>query len=65
MPKQKTRKSALKRFKFTKTGKVLRRSSFARHLRRNKSKRQLRKFKTVSLVTGRIARRIRRLAARA
>jgi len=65
MPKQKTRKSALKRFKFTPTGKVLRRSSFGRHLRRNKSKKQLRKFKTLSLVTGRIARRIKRLAARA
>ena len=37
MPKQKTKKAAKKRFKITKTGKVLRRAHGARHLRRKKS----------------------------
>jgi large subunit ribosomal protein L35 len=37
MPKQKTRKSVTRRFRITKTGKVLRRRSFARHLNEKKS----------------------------
>jgi large subunit ribosomal protein L35 len=37
MPKQKTRKSVTKRFRVTRTGKVLRRRSFARHLNEKKS----------------------------
>ncbi len=37
MPKQKTRKSAQKRFKVTSTGKILRRRSFSGHLRVKKS----------------------------
>lgn len=39
MPKMKTRKSILKRFKITSTGKLLKRHQLgAGHLRRNKSK---------------------------
>ena len=38
MPKHKTRKSAAKRFKVTKSGKVLHRSQQLRHLRSEKSK---------------------------
>ena len=45
MPKVKTRKNVQKRFKLTKTGKVLRRTQNARHLRANKSKSQTRRFK--------------------
>ncbi len=45
MPKVKTRKNAQKRFKLTKTGKVLRGTQNARHLRANKSKSQTRRFK--------------------
>jgi len=63
MAKQKTRKSASKRFKITKTGKVLRRVGFARHLRRNKSAKQLRSYKKTRVVKGKIARRIKRLMA--
>lgn len=37
MPKQKTRKSVTRRFRVTRTGKVLRRRSFARHLNEKKS----------------------------
>ena len=46
MPKQKTNRSALKRFKVTKNGKVRRNKAFRRHLlagRTTKTKRQLRK----------------------
>lgn len=45
--KQKTRKSAAKRFKVTKNGKVLYRSQGQRHLKTTKSKRRLRSLKTV------------------
>lgn len=38
MPKVKTRKIVLKRFKITKTGKVMHRIQGQRHIRRNKSK---------------------------
>lgn len=38
MPKKKTNKVAAKRFKVTKTGKLVHRTKGARHLRRNKSK---------------------------
>jgi large subunit ribosomal protein L35 len=38
MPKMKTKKIVAKRFKITKTGKIMFRAQGARHLRRNKSK---------------------------
>lgn len=41
--KQKTVKTATKRFRFTKTGKILRRTISAQHLTAGKSKRTLRK----------------------
>lgn len=63
MAKQKTKKSAAKRFKITSTGKVLRRVGFSRHLRRHKSAAQLRRYRKNQLVTGRIARRVKRLIA--
>jgi len=65
MPKQKTRKSASKRFRLTKNGKVLRRVSFGRHLRSSKSAAQKRGYRKTKLVTGRVARRVKRLMARA
>jgi large subunit ribosomal protein L35 len=61
MSKQKVRKSALKRFKITGTGKVTHRSSFARHLRSSKSATQKRRQGQIKLVTGVRARRIRRM----
>jgi large subunit ribosomal protein L35 len=51
MPKQKTRKGVVKRFKLTRTGKVKRRRAFARHLMADKSakrKQRLRQGATVS-----------------
>jgi ribosomal protein L35 len=45
--KMKIKKSVSNRFEVTKTGKVLRMSSFNRHLRRKKSKKQLRRLKKI------------------
>ncbi|MCD6226072.1 50S ribosomal protein L35 [bacterium] len=59
--KYKTKKSVANRFKITKTGKVLRLSSFRRHLKRKKSKKQLRRLKRKKLVTGAMAKKIKKL----
>jgi len=55
------KKSVSNRFKITKNGKVLRVSSFNRHLRRKKTKKQLRRLKGKKLITGRLARRVKKL----
>ncbi len=56
--KHKTKKSAAKRFKVTKTGKVLHRSKGLRHLRANKSKRRIRRLKQMKEVFGRYRKKI-------
>lgn len=61
MAKQKTRKSVSKRFKLTKNGKVLHRSSFARHLRKSKGTAQKRRQAQVKSMVGARARKIKRL----
>jgi len=61
MPKQKTRKSVIKRFKLTKTGKLVHRAQMTRHLKKNKSKSQKRRGKIMREVTGRIKRRIKKM----
>ena len=61
--KQKTRKSAARRFKITGSGKILRRVAFGRHLKRKKSSAQSRRYGKPVQVTGKIGRRIRRLLA--
>lgn len=61
MPKQKTRKSISKRFRLTKTGKVLRRGSAVRHLRANKSKRRVRRQKVLKTVIGKKAKNLKKL----
>jgi len=63
--KLKIKKSVKNRFEITKTGKVLRESSFYRHLRSNKSKKQLRRLKGKKLVTGRWARKVKKLLGKA
>lgn len=63
--KFKIRKSVANRFKVTRTGKVLRRSSFARHLRRKKSKKQIRRLKRVRVVQGALAKKIKKLLGKA
>lgn len=60
MPKFKTRKSVARRFRVTKTGKVLRRQAFRRHLKAGKSKKRLRNLKRSKLIKGQYANRIRK-----
>ncbi|OGV91686.1 50S ribosomal protein L35 [Microgenomates group bacterium RIFCSPLOWO2_01_FULL_46_13] len=64
MPKVKTRKIVAKRFKITKTGKILRRAQNMRHLRRRKSKRQIRAYRVPKQVTGKMAKKIRTMLGR-
>ena len=59
--KQKTRKSVNKRFKVTKTGKVLFRGQGGRHLRRKKSKKQIRAYAVPKVLTGKFAKKIKRM----
>jgi large subunit ribosomal protein L35 len=61
--KQKTRKIVMKRFKITGTGKILRRTQNMRHLRSNKSAKQIRRYRVYHEVTGKIAKAIRRMLA--
>ena len=63
--KLKIRKSASKRFKVTKTGKVLRRTQTMRHLRRKKSKKQIRRYNTPKQVTGKMAIKIKKMLGKA
>jgi len=50
--KQKSRKSAAKRFKVTSTGKILHRQQGFRHLRTTKGKRKLRRLNMMKMVKG-------------
>jgi len=61
MGKQKSRKSAVKRFKVTKSGKVLHRSQHIRHLRSKKSKSQMRRLKRMKRVTGRYEKKLKKM----
>jgi large subunit ribosomal protein L35 len=51
MPKLKTRRSIAKRFRITKTGKVLRRKGFKSHLLSHKSKKRKRSLRKSALVS--------------
>ncbi len=59
--KVKTRQIVTKRFKVTSTGKILRRTPSMRHLRRRKSKKQIRRYRHYVEVTGIFAKKIRRM----
>ncbi len=59
--KTKTRKSAAKRFKVTKNGKVMHRSQNLRHLRSGKGKRNLRRLKTIKELGGKFASKIKKM----
>lgn len=59
--KQKTRKSAVKRFKVTGTGKIMRRCQNMRHLRRKKSKKTIRAYKVPVEVKGKQAKKIKKM----
>jgi len=64
MGKQKTKKSVVKRFKITKTGKILHRSQYLRHLRSKKNKRRIRRLKLLKSVEGRYKKKIRKMMGR-
>ena len=59
--KIKTRKIVTKRFKVTATGKLIHRAQNMRHLRRRKSKKQIRAFKVPKVITGKMAKKIRQM----
>jgi large subunit ribosomal protein L35 len=60
MPKQKTRKSISRRFRITKTGKVLRRQGFRRHLNVKKSAKKKRALNRVVHVKKTMAKKIKK-----
>ena len=60
MPKQKTRKSISRRFRITKTGKVLRRQGFRRHLNVKKSAKKKRALNRVVHVKKAMAKKIKK-----
>ena len=59
--KRKIKKSVSNLFEVTKNGKVLRMSSFNRHLRRKKSKKQLRRLKGKQVVPNTLAIKVKKL----
>ena len=59
--KQKTKKAAVKRFKITPRGKILRMRQMASHLKANKGKSSLARFKRVAFVSKPEAKNIERL----
>jgi len=61
MPKLKTRKSITKRFKITKTGKVLRRATGLDHYRAKKSGKSVRQSRKWLVVSKSESRKIKRL----
>ncbi|OGK19630.1 hypothetical protein A2866_06690 [Candidatus Roizmanbacteria bacterium RIFCSPHIGHO2_01_FULL_39_8] len=65
MGKQRTHKSAAKRFRVTKRGKILHRSHYSRHLRSTKSKRQIRSLKLMKTVKGAYVKKLMRLLGKA
>lgn len=62
--KLKIRKSIARRFKITRTGKVLRRSSFSRHLRRKKKKQAIRRLKVAKTLEGKVAVKVKKALAK-
>ena len=61
--KLKTRKSVAKRFKITKSGKVIRRGAQNRHLKANRTKRNARRGKVPREITTKMAKKIKLMLA--
>lgn len=59
--KAKTKKSITKRFVVKKSGKMMRRTQTSRHLRSNKSKSQIRRFRKPKTVYKAFARKLKKL----
>lgn len=64
MPKMKTKKSLAKRIKITKKGKISRKRGNISHLMSKKTKKRKRVLKKDKIVSGRTAKRLRRLLTR-
>lgn len=63
--KIKVRKGVAKRFKITKTGKVMFGHQYGSHLKLHKSKRRLRRQKEPGVLTGAFAKKIKRMMGQA
>ncbi len=63
MPKQKTNRSAAKRFKKTGTGKYKRRKAYTSHILTKKSSKRKRKLRKPALVSKADEKRVKRLLA--
>ena len=63
MPKQKTNRSAAKRFKKTGTGKYKRRQAYKSHILTKKSSKRKRKLRKPALVSKADEKRVKRLLA--
>lgn len=63
MPKQKTRRSAAKRFSFTGTGKIKRNKANHRHMLIRRSKSVKRKMRKADMVDSTEVKRVRRMLA--
>jgi large subunit ribosomal protein L35 len=61
MPKKKIKKSVSKRFKVTKTGKVMFSHQYKSHLKINKSKSRLRRQKEPGQLKGTFAKKIKQM----
>lgn len=59
--KKKIKKSVAKRFKVTKTGKVLFEHQYGSHKKMNKSKARIRRQKEPAVLKGKFARKIKKL----
>lgn len=60
MPKMKTHKGTAKRIKLTTTGKLTRRRAFGNHLLAKKSKSRKRTINTIAVVSGAMAKNVKR-----
>lgn len=61
MPKLKIKKSVARRFKITKTGKVMFGHQYGSHLKLHKSKRRIRRQKEPGVMTGIFAKKIKKM----
>ncbi len=65
MPKKKIKRSVSRRFKVTKTGKVMFSHQYSSHKKLHKSKRRLRRQKEPAILTGLFAKKIKQMLGRA
>jgi len=63
MPKMKTNRSAAKRFKITKSGRILRRHAYHSHILTKKSPKRRRHLRSETVVSPADAKRVKRLLA--